>query len=115
MTDSFGCTHSTQKTIRIYSSCFLAVPTAFTPNGDGLNDQLYPLNAVKAEELDFRVYNRWGQLMYQTSNWKKGWDGNFKGRQQGPGAYVWFLSFVDRDSKEKKTNEGNCRSYQIIR
>ena len=108
VTDSFGCTHSTQKTIRIYSSCFLAVPTAFTPNGDGLNDQLYPLNAVKAEELDFRVYNRWGQLMYQTSNWKKGWDGNFKGRQQGPGAYVWFLSFVDRDSKERRQMKGTA-------
>jgi gliding motility-associated-like protein len=108
VTDSFGCTHSTQKTIRIYSSCFLAVPTAFTPNGDGLNDQLYPLNAVKAEELDFRVYNRWGQLMYQTSNWKKGWDGNYKGRQQGPGAYVWFLSFVDRDSKERRQMKGTA-------
>jgi PKD repeat protein len=67
VTDSLGCQSTAQKTIRIYSSCLLAVPSAFTPNNDGLNDYLYPLNAVKAEKLDFRVYNRWGQLIFQPT------------------------------------------------
>lgn len=104
--DSFGCQSIAQKTIKVYSSCYLAVPSAFTPNGDGLNDFLYPLNAVKAENLDFKVYNRWGQLVFETRNWKHGWDGTFKGVQQATGVYVWFLSYTDRDTKQSRQMKG---------
>jgi gliding motility-associated-like protein len=92
----------------VYTSCYLAVPTAFTPNNDGKNDFLHPLNAIKAERLDFRVFNRWGQLMYETHNWKQGWDGTFKGMQQATGVYVWFLSYVDRDSKQSRQMKGTA-------
>jgi gliding motility-associated-like protein len=90
----------------VYSSCYLAVPTAFTPNNDGLNDYFNPLNAIKAEQLDFRVFNRWGQLVYRTVNWKQGWDGSMKGKPQESGVYAWFLSFTDRDTKEKRQMKG---------
>ena len=84
-----------EKTVQVYSSCYIAVPNAFTPNNDGLNDYLYPLNAVKAKQLHFKVYNRWGQLVYETSNWKQGWDGTFKGQLQSSGVYIWFLQYMD--------------------
>lgn len=87
-------------------SCYIAVPTAFTPNGDGRNDYLYPLNAIKAEKLEFRIYNRWGQLIFQTNNWKTGWDGTFKGIPQATGVYVWFLNYVDRDTKQLRQMKG---------
>jgi gliding motility-associated-like protein len=99
--DSFGCQQSISKNVRIYPSCILAVPNGFTPNSDGHNDFLYPLNAVKAQQLEFYVYNRWGQLMYQTNNWKKGWDGRLNGQLQPTGTYVWMLRFVDRDTQKK--------------
>ncbi|MFL5809516.1 MAG: PKD domain-containing protein [Flavisolibacter sp.] len=108
ITDSLGCQSSKQKTIRIYSSCFLAVPSAFTPNNDGLNDFLAPLNAVKAEKLDFKVFNRWGQLIFQTNNWKHGWDGTVKGIPQGTDIYVWYLTYVDRDTKESRQMKGTA-------
>jgi len=108
VTDSFGCEKTVQKTIRVYSSCYLAVPNAFTPNSDGRNDFLYPLNAVKAEKLSFRVYNRWGQLIFETNNWKRGWDGTVKGLPQPSGVYVWFLSFVDRGTKEARQMKGTA-------
>lgn len=108
ITDSLGCASIAQKTIRIYSSCYLAVPNAFTPNGDGKNDLLYPLNAVKAEKLDFRVYNRWGQLIFRTANWKNGWNGTLNGSPQPGGIYVWFLSFTDRDSGEARQMKGTA-------
>lgn len=104
--DSLGCEKTVQKIIKIYSSCFLAVPTGFTPNNDGLNDFLYPLNAVKAENLEFRVYNRWGQMVFLTRNWKQGWDGTLKGKPQGADVYVWYLSYVDRDTKEPRQMKG---------
>ncbi|MGZ8545440.1 MAG: T9SS type B sorting domain-containing protein, partial [Flavisolibacter sp.] len=106
VTDSIGCTASVQKTIKIYSSCYLAVPTAFTPNNDGLNDLLFPLNAIKAEDLDFRIFNRWGQLVFQTKNWKNGWNGKINGKEQGTGVYAWILRYTDRDTKEKRQMKG---------
>jgi gliding motility-associated-like protein len=108
VTDSIGCQSTAQKTILIYSSCYLAVPNAFTPNNDGQNDFLRVLNAIKAEKLEFKIYNRWGQLVFRTSNWKQGWDGTVKGTQQGTGVYVWFLTFTDRDTKQARTMRGSA-------
>jgi len=108
VTDKFGCESIAQKTIRVYSSCYLAVPNAFTPNGDGKNDLLYPLNAIKADKLLFKVYNRWGQLIFETNNWKQGWNGTYKGIQQPGGVYVWFLSYVDRESKQPRQMKGTA-------
>ena len=108
VTDSIGCESSVQKPIKIYSSCYLAVPNAFTPNNDGKNDFLRVLNAIKAEKLEFKVFNRWGQLVFKTTDWKQGWDGTVKGVQQGSGVYVWFLSYTDRDTKETRTMRGSA-------
>jgi len=108
VTDSFGCEKTAQKSIKVYNSCYLAVPNAFTPNADGKNDFLYPLNAIKAEKLQFRVYNRWGQLVFETNNWKQGWSGSVKGVAQPSGVYVWFLSYVDRDTKEGRQMKGTA-------
>jgi gliding motility-associated-like protein len=99
--DSFGCQQSASKKIKIYPSCILAVPNGFTPNNDGHNDFLYPLNAVKAQQLEFYVYNRWGQMVFHTNNWKQGWDGRLNGQPQPAGTYVWMLRFVERDSQRK--------------
>ena len=99
--DSFGCQKSVSKKIKIYPSCILDVPNGFTPNNDGHNDLLYPLNAVKAQQLEFYVYNRWGQLVFRTTNWKQGWDGRLNGVLQPAGTYIWMLRFVERDTQKK--------------
>lgn len=106
--DSFGCVKTVQKAIKVYSSCYLTVPNAFTPNSDGKNDFLYPLNAIKAENLRFKVYDRWGQLIFETKDWKHGWDGTFKGNPQPSGVYAWFLTYVDRDTKESRQMKGTA-------
>jgi gliding motility-associated-like protein len=106
VTDSYGCENTVSKPMTIYSSCFLAVPTAFTPNGDGLNDKLYPLNAIKAEQVEFKVFNRWGQLIFKTSNWKEGWNGTLNGVPQATGTYIWTLNYVNRDTKKAIQEKG---------
>ena len=66
------------------------VPGAFTPNNDGNNDVIRPiLMGMRSLKL-FSVYNRWGQLLFTTSEKGKGWDGTFKGNQQDPGTFVWM-------------------------
>ena len=76
------------------------MPTAFTPNHDGLNEVLRPrYNGIK--QLDyFAVYNRWGQLVFKTSDMDQGWDGNFNGQPQSTQVFVWIVSAVGFDGRK---------------
>ena len=71
------------------------VPTAFTPNGDGLNDILRPIMAGMKKLEYFTVYNRWGQEVFSTSVGGKGWDGSFQGKPQTSETYIWVVKAVD--------------------
>ena len=70
----------------------ILVPTAFSPNRDGNNEIFKPI-PIGIRSLDFfRVYNRWGQLVYSTSQIGMGWDGTYGGLEQGPGTFVWYVT-----------------------
>ncbi len=92
------CLDTAYRKIKVVTTCYIAVPNAFTPNNDGLNDYLYPLNAYKAVNLLFRVYNRYGQLVFETKDWNLRWNGKFKGIDQSTGTYAWYLKYTHRDS-----------------
>ena len=96
--NNLGCRDSTLQKIKVAGNCLIAVPGAFTPNNDGLNDYLYPLNAYKVTNLLFRIYNRLGQLVFETQDWNKRWDGSFKGQGADPGTYVWMLHYTNTDT-----------------
>lgn len=71
------------------------VPTAFTPNNDKKNDKLLPI-PVGVTGLDFfRVYNRFGQLVFSTNTIGDGWDGKFNGQEQGSSTFVWYVQGTD--------------------
>jgi gliding motility-associated-like protein len=99
--NDLGCRDTAIHQIDVLKTCYIAVPSAFTPNGDGLNDYLYPLNANKADNLEFRVYNRFGQLVFETKDWTRKWDGRIGGQQASAGTYVWTLQYTDRDLGKK--------------
>lgn len=101
-----NCADTTYKLITVLGSCYIAVPTGFTPNGDGLNDYLYPLNAFKADNMMFRVYNRYGQLIFQTTDWTKKWDGRYQGTPQPGGTYVWTFDYTNRDNGQRVSLKG---------
>ncbi len=104
--NSFGCTDTATQKIKVVNNCYIAVPSAFTPNQDGLNDYLYPLNAYKAKDLSFSVYNRFGQRLFFTKNWTTKWDGSFKGQGADPGTYVWILTYTNSDSNKRIEQKG---------
>lgn len=106
VSNNTGCQTTATETIKVLASCIIAIPTAFTPDNDGLNDFLYPLNAIKAENLDFKVFNRWGQLVFQSREWTKKWDGTINGMPQAANVYVWTLNYTDRDTKVKHSLRG---------
>jgi gliding motility-associated-like protein len=96
--NNLGCYDTLTKQITKLQSCYLAVPNAFTPNGDGKNDYLYPLNAFSATNLEFKVFNRYGQLVFETRDWTNKWDGTINGKLQPAGTYVWTLRYTDAAS-----------------
>ena len=105
--NDIGCYDTAVNTIQLLKSCYIAVPNAFTPNGDGLNDFLYPLNAYKADNLQFKIYNRLGQVVYQSNDWTQKWDGTIKGNPQDAGIYVWTLQYILRDTGEPVFKKGS--------
>jgi gliding motility-associated-like protein len=104
--NTLNCADSISRKIRVLNNCFIAVPSAFTPNNDGLNDYLQPNNALKAATLEFRVFNRWGQLVFETKDWTKKWDGKIKGIPQAPDVYVWFLNYTLVGNGQKVFQKG---------
>lgn len=98
--DTVGCADTTYHILKIVDNCYIAVPTAFTPNNDGVNDFLSPLNAYKATNLLFRVFNRNGKTVFETRDWTKRWDGRLRGMEQGSGTYVWMLEYNDATGKK---------------
>lgn len=104
--NAIGCSSTFTQNIIALKSCYIAVPTAFTPNGDGLNDYLSPLNAYKADNLEFIVYNRYGNIVFQTTDWTRKWDGKINGILQPTGTYVWQLNYTDRDTKKQIKQRG---------
>ncbi|MFT3980320.1 MAG: gliding motility-associated C-terminal domain-containing protein [Ferruginibacter sp.] len=106
--NSFGCADTATHTMKVVNNCYIAVPTAFTPNNDGLNDYLYPLNAYKALDLKFSVYNRFGQRLFFTRNWLDKWDGSFKGQGCDPGTYVWILQYKHADTGQMIEQKGTA-------
>jgi len=104
--NNIGCVDSVTQYIKVVDNCYIAVPSAFTPNNDGLNDYLYPLNAYKAVNLTFKVFNRYGQLVFETSDWTNKWDGTFKGQPANAGTYVWLLQYTDGETGQKYFSKG---------
>ncbi|MBM3412780.1 MAG: gliding motility-associated C-terminal domain-containing protein [Bacteroidetes bacterium] len=100
------CSDSAERIIKVLNHCLIDVPTAFTPNNDGLNDLFRPHNALKAINYHFRVFNRWGQLVFESRNWMEKWDGKINGQTQGTGVYVWILSYTHRDTGQSIFKKG---------
>ena len=94
--NSAGCFALDTINVRVYKvKAGLYVPNAFTPNSDGINDVFMPYPIGMKRISYFKIFNRWGQLMYSTTEQHKGWDGKYKGIPQDPAVYVWIVQGVD--------------------
>jgi gliding motility-associated-like protein len=107
---SYGaCKESAQVRVDAYSAGCLDgdvfVPNTFTPNGDGKNDLLF-VRGLKVEEIYFAVYNRWGEMVFETNDKTKGWDGIYKGRAADVGVFGWYLK-VKCINGEESFKKGN--------
>ena len=107
VSNAIGCFDTDTIKVRYYTVLpDFFVPSAFSPNGDGLNDVLKPI-ALGLRSVDkFIIFNRWGQLVYSTSQIGEGWNGKRGGKVQEAGTYVWYAEGTDYTNK-KLTKKGN--------
>jgi gliding motility-associated-like protein len=85
--------------VKIIKSVQIFVPTAFTPNKDGKNDYLHPILIGLKDLRFFRIFNRWGQLLYETKKPEPGWDGTFNGIDQPTQTVVWMVDGIGIDGR----------------
>ncbi len=94
-TDEYGCVNSDTITINIVEVPRIIAPNAFTPNGDGVNDVFY-IDANKSFKLNsMKIYNRWGQLVFQTTDINDSWDGTLLGEKLPLGTYIYVIEGID--------------------
>ena len=104
VTDSTGCKISDTVSIEVVINP-LFVPTGFSPNGDGLNDVLKVIGGGTTY-FKFLIFDKWGNVVFETSDISKGWDGTYKGKLVKNDTYIWKLEYVD-DNGDLQNRIGN--------
>lgn len=100
-----GNHRDTAQAVECKDKC-VQLPTAFTPNGDGLNDRYQAAVFCPVPTYKLVIYNRNGELVYQTTDPKAGWNGYFKGKAQPIGAYIYYTEFFDFVLKQSFVQKG---------
>lgn len=107
VTNTYGCTDTYTVPVTIIPEFAFWIPNAFTPgNKDGMNDIFKP-KVIGVEEYTFSVFNRWGELIYETHDIDAGWDGTYKGANSPLDVYVWKCDFKNNVSKEYENHVGH--------
>lgn len=99
---STGCRNSDTVELRVELNYEIFIPSAFSPNGDGVNDVFYVRaanNQIKPDQFTFRIFNEFGELIFESISKEYGWDGNIKGEPAMPGAYIYHCFGLFKDEK----------------
>jgi gliding motility-associated-like protein len=92
-----GCTVTDTVLVKVALDGYIYVGQGFTPNGDGMNDKCYPITVGIRSLTYFKIFNRWGNLVFQTNDTtpQNGWDGKYNGKIQPAGTYQWVAEAID--------------------
>lgn len=93
--DFNSCTGTDSITVRRKNCVYMAIPNAFTPDGNSLNDEFKPTINQAIKKFSFIVFNRYGQTIFETREYGKGWDGTFGGKKQPSGSYVYRIKYTN--------------------
>ncbi len=93
--DQHGCIVYDTLLIAVDNRVIFEIPSAFTPNGDNENDEFLIIGQGLIDDIQFKVLNRWGDIVFETNSLEKGWDGTFQGKQQPIGSYNYIISVTD--------------------
>ncbi|MGI8892044.1 MAG: gliding motility-associated C-terminal domain-containing protein [Bacteroidia bacterium] len=95
VTDSIGCTYSDTINVEIVKcECHVYVPNAFTPNNDGKNEIFNPVFYCDMDDYHLTIFNRWGELIYNSENNLSGWNGKINGKPVATGVYIYRMEYI---------------------
>jgi len=108
-TSEFGCKDSAVVTINVFQELIYFVPNAFTPDGDGLNQTFKPVFAAGFDPNDYNllIFNRWGEVLFESNNDQVGWDGTYGGKVVQEGTYLYKIEFGLKDDDSRKIVTGH--------
>lgn len=102
------CNDTITKIVEVAPEVALYVPNSFTPDNDGINDTWRPhIEGINVQDFNLLVFNRWGEIMWESKDPEASWDGTYGGRKVKPGTYIWKISAGDAHSDEKFEWQGH--------
>jgi gliding motility-associated-like protein len=106
---AFGCLDSIIQTILSPEPVLVYVPNTFTPDGNEFNNYFTPVFTSGFDPFDFSmiIYDRWGEVIFETQNVDIGWDGTYNGKMAQIGTYTWVIEFKSRTSSEREKIKGH--------
>ncbi len=97
----WGCADTVVKIVTIGNEYTFYVPNAFTPDGDGINDVFYP-KGTGIIKYELMIFDRWGELLFTTKDFYKGWDGTYKGMSCKTDTYTWKINVNDSEGRNRE-------------
>ena len=112
LTDANGCTDSDCITITVNSVPVVCgdffIPTAFSPNGDNTNNSFgVSINLDCVESIDVKVFDRWGEVVFETTDAAQRWDGTYKTKELDPAVFVYVIRIKTSEMTDEETFKGN--------
>jgi trimeric autotransporter adhesin len=107
--NSFGCSDTAKVVVRVLDELVYYIPNSFTPNGDEQNNIFQPVFTSGFDPYSFRllIFNRWGEILFESKDTKVGWDGTYNGVLVQEGVYSWTVAFKDPNTDKKYTANGH--------
>jgi len=102
--NDIGCSDTTSKRIKITEQELIWVPNAFTPDDNTHNQTFLPIvsSSLNFDSYQLDIFDRWGEIIFTTTNINQAWDGTYKGVVQQSGVYTWKISVRSKNSDEKR-------------
>lgn len=108
VTDVNGCTSSDTVVVTVVLDCGdIFIPNIFSPNGDNHNDKLKVYGSICIEEFHWSIYDRWGELVFESENPSDEWDGTYKGKMLDPAVFAYKLTYRQIGQTEEQELHGN--------
>ena len=104
-----GCADTTRMDVEIFEDIIFYVPNTFTPDGNSYNEVFQPIFYSGFDPQDYKllIYNRWGEVLYESNDASIGWDGTYGGKRVKEGTYVWKIEFKEKLTDERQNHTGH--------
>jgi gliding motility-associated-like protein len=106
---SFGCSDTAYAIVQVQEDLIFYVPNTFTPDGDAYNELFLPIftSGFDPDDYNLLIFNRWGEVLFESNNSNFGWDGTYGGKIVKDGTYVWKIEFKTKYTDERQVHVGH--------